>query len=166
MSWSGAPRKDCRLLLASAHRETMWNCSRMVQGDNGPEALEDLLLEHLYPLLAVACHTKGDVTIYQFFSKLSNHAVDTIKNIIFRTYLEHLAQIAKLKITTIKRIIFTRKLADQIKLESQDREIRYDVCLLRCLSSVKSGIVVSWAGFYTFIFSWWPSPGQVFSKVR
>lgn len=98
--------------------------------------------------------------------KLPNHAVDTVKNIIFRTYLEHLGQIANLKITsTTKRIIFSRKLADQIKLESQGREIRYDVCL-RCLSSVKSVGAVSWTGLYTFIFSRWPSPAQVFSKVQ
>lgn len=50
-------------LLAGAPRETTWNCSRMVQGDNVPEALEDLLLEHLYPLLAGGSHTKEDVPV-------------------------------------------------------------------------------------------------------
>lgn len=37
------------------------------EGDNGPEAVEDLLLEHLYPLLAAGCHTKGEASFQECY---------------------------------------------------------------------------------------------------
>lgn len=119
VSWKGAPWKDCHqrpqrngaeLQQDGARRQWAWGFGGSAPGTPPPSTGCSMSYQR-------GCHNTP------VLFKLLNDAVDTIKNIIFRTYLEHLAQIANLKITsTIKRIIFHRKLADQIKLKSQGRD--------------------------------------------